>query len=127
MMKTLYHGSSLSNLQNIVKYGFDMEKFGTKWSNTYGNGIYLTPNKKYAKSYSDDSNYILKVKVLYKPFYLKRNYSPNYRKDRRKLNKIRQYAIDNNYTCLSTVDNKEIILFDHTNIINYTISYISYI
>ena len=48
-MITLYHGSSsMEDLKSIVKNGFDLNKIGSGWGCTYGNGIYFTDNLKVA-------------------------------------------------------------------------------
>ena len=45
----LYHGTTKENAINILKDGFDFEKSGSCWGNTYGKGIYFTPNYETAR------------------------------------------------------------------------------
>jgi hypothetical protein len=71
-MITLYHGSySIENLKSIVKNGFDLNKIGSGWGCTYGNGIYFTDNLKVAHEvYSNKNGYIIEIIVEDKTYKL---------------------------------------------------------
>ena len=107
----LYHGSSLENLQKIVKEGFSEEKIGSGWGTTYGNGIYFSFDPEIAKNYSDDNCY-LEVEVVLKPFHLKKNYSPTNRNDKRRLRKIKENIVSDGLNSFISLNKEEIILFD---------------
>ena len=110
-MVKLYHGSSLENLQNIVKEGFSFEKVGTGWGTTYGDGIYFSFDSEVAKNYSDDKSYV-EVEVDLKPFHLKKKYSPTNRNDKRMLRKIKENILSDDLNSFISSDKEEIILFD---------------
>ena len=110
-MVKLYHGSSLENLQKIVKEGFSLEKVGSGWGTTYGNGIYFSFDSEVAKNYSDDKSYI-EVEVELKPFHLKKKYSPTNRNDKRMLRKIKDNILSDDLNSFISSDKEEIILFD---------------
>ena len=107
----LYHGSSLENLQKIVKEGFSLEKVGSGWGTTYGDGIYFSFDSEVAKNYSDDKSYI-EVEVDLKPFNLKKKYSPTNKNDKRMLRKIKDNILSDGLNSFISSDKEEIILFD---------------
>jgi len=107
----LYHGSSLENLQKIVKEGFSLEKIGSGWGTTYGDGIYFSFDSEVAMNYSDDKSYI-EVEVDLKPFNLKKKYSPTNRNDKRMLRKIKDNILSDGLNSFISSDKEEIILFD---------------
>ena len=80
----VYHGTSSPDA--IIRDGFNLDKCGTGWGLTYGRGIYFAPIPQEARTYGT----VVKCKINYKPFYLKKDYSVNNRKHRRELNKLRQ-------------------------------------
>ena len=107
----LYHGSSLENLRKIVKEGFSLEKVGSGWGTTYGDGIYFSFDSEVAKNYSDDKSYV-EVEVDLKPFHLKKKYSPTNRNDKRMLRKIKENILSDGLNSFISSDKEEIILFD---------------
>ena len=110
-MVKLYHGSSLENLQKIVKEGFSLEKVGSGWGTTYGDGIYFSFDSEVAKNYSDDKSYV-EVEVYLKPFNLTKKYSPTNRNDKRMLRKIKYNILSDGLNSFISSDKVEIILFD---------------
>ena len=76
----LYHGTSYSNALNILKTGFDFEKSGSNWGNTYGKGIYFTPNYDTAKFYASSNGIILSMNININALYLEKDISPNSKK-----------------------------------------------
>ena len=110
-MVKLYHGSSLENLQKIVTEGFSLEKVGTGWGTTYGNGIYFSFDSEVAKTYSDDKSYV-EVEVDLRPFHLKKKYSPTNRNDKRMLRKIKVNILSDDQNSFISSDKEEVILFD---------------
>jgi hypothetical protein len=76
----LYHGTSRSNALSILKNGFDINKSGSCWGNTYGKGIYFSPNYNTAKFYAGDNGIVLSFDIIIKPLYLKKDYSPSSKK-----------------------------------------------
>ena len=107
----LYHGSSLENLRKIVKEGFSLEKVGSGWGTTYGDGIYFSFDSEVAKNYSDDKSYV-EVEVDLKPFHLKKKYSPTNRNDKRMLRKIKENILSDGLNSFISSDKEEVILFD---------------
>ena len=107
----LYHGSSLENLQKIVKEGFSLKKIGSGWGTTYGSGIYFSFDPEVAKNYSDDKS-CLEVEVNLKPFHLTKKYSPTNRNDKRMLRKIKGNILSDGFNSFISSDKEEIILFD---------------
>lgn len=116
-MITLYHGTSLSNMKNILENGFDKNKIGTGWGTTYGEGIYLSFNPKVANVYSNNSNVVLEVTIKYNPYRLLADYSPTTKKSRKSLDKLKKKIINEGYTCFISPNNEDIILFDVNNIV----------
>ena len=114
-MVKLYHGSSLGNLQKIVKEGFSLEKVGSGWGTTYGDGIYFSFDSEVAKNYSDDKSYI-EVEIDLKPFHLTKKYSPTNRNDKRMLRKIKDNILSDGLNSFISSDKEEIILFDLNSI-----------
>tara|TARA_B110000208_G_scaffold25701_1_gene33345 strand:+ start:295 stop:687 length:393 start_codon:yes stop_codon:yes gene_type:complete len=110
-MVKLYHGSSSENLQKVVKEGFSLEKIGSGWGTTYGNGIYFSFDSEVAKNYSDDNNYV-EVEVDLKPFHLKKKYSPTNKNDKRMLRKIKINILSDDLNSFISSDKEEVILFD---------------
>ena len=115
-MITLYHGSSsIENLKSIVKNGFDLNKIGTGWGNTYGNGIYFTDNLKVAHEvYSNKNGYIIEIIVEDKTYKLTKDYSVTNRSHKKEIKKIVSTYIDTKkYNMLVTNSvEPEYILFD---------------
>lgn len=88
----LYHGTTKENAINILKDGFDFEKSGSSWGNTYGKGIYFTPNYETARFYATNDGIVLSLNIEIKPFFLVKDISPSSKKkikiDREKYNCI---------------------------------------
>ena len=115
-MITLYHGSSsIEDLKSIVKNGFDLNKIGTGWGCTYGNGIYFTDNLKVAHEvYSNKNGYIIEVIVDDKIYKLTKDYSATNKSHKKEIKKIVSTYIDTKkYNMLVTNSvEPEYILFD---------------
>jgi len=109
----LYHGSDrLDSLKNIVEKGFDLNKIGSGWGTTYGNGVYFTDNLEVAnKVYSNNSGYVLKVTIEVNVLKLYNDYSVS---NKKKINNIiSKYITNKNYNMIITNSKEpEYILFD---------------
>jgi hypothetical protein len=114
----VYHGSSLSNMDNIINFGFDTSKIGSGWGTTYGDGIYFSFDSNVAKAYADNSNVVLEVKIKYNPYLLQANYSPTNKKHQKQLEKLRNRVVQEGYTCFVSSNGEEVVLFDTKNIIS---------
>ena len=115
-MITLYHGSSsIEDLKSIVKNGFDLNKIGSGWGCTYGNGIYFTDNLKVAHEvYSNKNGYIIEVIIDDKIYKLTKDYSATNKSHKKEIKKIVSTYIDTKkYNMLVTNSvEPEYILFD---------------
>jgi len=115
-MITLYHGSSsIEDLKSIVKNGFDLNKIGSGWGCTYGNGIYFTDNLKVAHEvYSNKNGYIIEVIIDDKPYKLTKDYSATNKSHKKEIKKKLSTYIDTKiYNMLvSNSVEPEYILFD---------------
>ena len=61
----LYHGTTLCNAMSIVSsMTFDISKSGQNWGNTFGPGIYFTPNIETAKVYAGENGIILRCDLV---------------------------------------------------------------
>ena len=76
----LYHGTTIENALSILNNGFDFSKVGSNWGNTYGNGIYFSPNYETARFYAREEGIVLKFDIKIIPQYLEKDYSPNSKK-----------------------------------------------
>lgn len=116
----VYHGASREVLDNIIENGFDNDKIGSGWGATYGKGFYFSTDKKYAKVYADDGKSILEVVIDARLKPLEGFFSPTSSTDRRRINKLYEEAISENYDGFIKKKDKEteIILFDNTSIIS---------
>ena len=99
----LYHGTTKENAISILKDGFDFEKSGSCWGNTYGKGIYFTPNYETARFYAGENGIILSLNVNITPFYLTKDKSPNSKK---KINVPK----DKNYNCIVSPNKDEYLI-----------------
>jgi hypothetical protein len=98
----LYHGTSDLNALSILKNGFDINKSGSCWGNTYGKGIYFSPNYNTAKFYAGDNGIVLSFDIKINPIYLKKDYSPSSKK---------KIKIDENlYNCIVNKNNDEYLI-----------------
>ena len=122
-MITVYHGTTVNSMENIILNGFDISKIGTGWGTTYGDGIYFSFDPNVANIYSDNISIILEVKIKYKPYKLLSDYRPT-GKNRNKINKLREKIIKEGYTCFVSPNNEEVILFDIFNIVSIGYYYI---
>ena len=80
MIIKLYHGTSRINALSILKNGFDFNKTGSNWGNTYGKGIYFTPNYNTARFYATDNGIVLSFYLKIEPYHLTKDISPNSKK-----------------------------------------------
>ena len=117
-MTKAYHGSDPSKLESIIEKGFDLSLIGTGWGTTYGRGIYFSLDPKVANIYSGNTGYIIEADIRYIPYYLKKNYSPTNRRHRNELQKLREKAEEERYTCFVPQNREEIILFYPSDIIS---------
>jgi len=69
-----------------------------------------------ANEYSDNTGVVLEVRIKYKPYQLKNNYSPTNKNHKSKIRKIRKDAFDKGFTCLVNNSGDEIIVFDISSI-----------
>ena len=88
----LYHGTSKKNGINILKKGFNFELSGSCWGNTYGKGIYFTPNYKTARFYAENDGIVISLNIEIKALFLEKDISPSSKKklkiDKEKYNCI---------------------------------------
>ena len=70
MIKQLYHGTSKQNGLQILESGFDFKKSGSNWGNTYGKGIYFTPNYETAQFYAGKDGIVISRQLVIEAFYL---------------------------------------------------------
>ena len=117
-MITVYHGTSLDNMELIIKNGFDSNKIGTGWGTTYGNGIYLALDPNIANLYSGNTGIVLEVTIKYNPYKLLNSYKPNNKKHIKSLAMLKHKVIEEGYTCFVSPNNEEIILFDISDIVS---------
>ena len=110
MILRTYHGTD--NPDQILENGFDLSYAGTGWGLTYGRGIYFATDLEEAKVYG---NTVLKCEIRYRPFRLKRDYSPS---NRNRLSKLKELAIESGHNCFLTKNRKEIVLFDPYDVIS---------
>lgn len=103
MIKKLYHGTSIQNGLDILKSGFDFEKSGSNWGNTYGKGIYFTPNYETARFYAGEDGIVISKELEIEVYYLKRDISPNSRK------KIKM-PDNGNYNCIVNPSGDEYLI-----------------
>mgnify|MGYP001961543983 CR=1 FL=1 len=112
----LYHGTSIENAISILKNGFDFELCGSNWGNTYGKGIYFTPNYMTARFYAGESGIILSfnlnINLNINCYKLSNDYSPSIKS--KKMKKIIQYALSNNYDSIMNFNEDEIIIINST-------------
>lgn len=99
----LYHGTTQENGLSILLNGFDFEKSGSNWGNTYGKGIYFTPNYQTARFYAGEDGIVISIDIKVNIYYIKKMISPNSRK---KI-KIPQ---DKSYNCIVTPDLDEYLI-----------------
>ena len=71
----LYHGTSEKNAINILNKGFNFELRGSCWGNTYGKGIYFTPNYDTAKFYAGEDGVVLSFEINIKPYFMTKDMS----------------------------------------------------
>ena len=71
----LYHGTSKKNGINILKKGFNFELSGSCWGNTYGKGIYFTPNYETARFYAENDGIVISLNIKIKPLFLEKDIS----------------------------------------------------
>jgi hypothetical protein len=57
-----YHSTSEKNISSILKNGFS-QNWGKGFGSTFGNGIYTSPELKYAATYNIDDDKILVCKI----------------------------------------------------------------
>ena len=76
----LYHGTSAENAISILKNGFDFTRSGCCWGNTYGKGIYFSPNYKTAKFYAGENGVVLSFQINIEAFFMTRDISPSSKK-----------------------------------------------
>ena len=88
----LYHGTSEKNAINILNEGFNFELSGSCWGNTYGKGIYFSPNYETARFYAENDGIVVSLNIEIKPFFLDKDISPSSKKklkiDKEKYNCI---------------------------------------
>lgn len=88
----LYHGTTIKGALGILQEGFDFKKSGSCWGNTYGKGIYFTPNYETAKFYAGSDGMVLSFNIKINEYLLKKDISPSTRKrikiDKEKYNCI---------------------------------------
>ncbi len=119
MKKILYHGSkNIEDLKSIKKNGFDLNKIGTGWGITYGNGIYFTDNINIAHEiYSEKNGYVLKIILDVECLQLKKDYSVSNKKQIKKI--IKENIQSKKYNMLITNSKEpEYILFDLEKIVS---------
>jgi len=97
----LYHGTSVINALSIMNNGFNLDKCGSNWGNTYGKGIYFTPNYETARFYAGNEGIVIKVNIKINGQQLKKYYSPNSK------NKPK---IEHGKNALISVDNDEYLV-----------------
>tara|TARA_B100000424_G_C22796794_1_gene427626 strand:- start:480 stop:803 length:324 start_codon:yes stop_codon:yes gene_type:complete len=103
MIKQLYHGTSKQNGLQILESGFDFKKSGSNWGNTYGKGIYFTPNYETAQFYAGKDGIVISRQLEIEAFYLKKDISPNSRKKIKVPNDI-------NYNCIVNPSGDEYLI-----------------
>ena len=118
----LYHGTSKENAESIKRNGFSLEYAGKNWGSTYGKAIYFTNCYKTAKIYAGKFGEVLIVNIKdIKYLKLNKNFSPNDKKDVRKIKSIIMYiTLNSNKNCLLNDSQTEYIFF---NKFTYTIIY----
>jgi hypothetical protein len=85
----LYHGTTYENAIGITStMTFDISKTGENWGNTFGPGIYFTPNIETAKVYAGKTGVVLMCDIVANGYQLKRNYSVSNRNDRREIKRL---------------------------------------
>lgn len=102
-MTLLYHGTTMENGLSILKTGFDFNKSNTNWGNTYGKGIYFTPNYETAKFYAGENGIVISLNINTIEYHLNKMVSPSTRK-KLKISK------DKNYNCIVTLDKDEYLI-----------------
>ena len=116
----LYHGTSKENAKSIKRNGFSLEYAGKNWGSTYGKAIYFTNCYETAKIYAGDFGEILKVNIKDINFLkLNKDYSPNNKRDIRKIKFIIMYiSLNSDKNCIINDNLNEYIFF---NKFTYTI------
>ena len=88
----LYHGTTMKSALGILQEGFDFEKSSSCWGNTYGKGIYFTPNYKTARFYAENDGIVISLNIEIKALFLEKDISPSSKKklkiDKEKYNCI---------------------------------------
>tara|TARA_B100000424_G_scaffold255748_2_gene235035 strand:- start:84 stop:512 length:429 start_codon:yes stop_codon:yes gene_type:complete len=110
LIMILYHGTSIANAISILKNGFDFELCGSNWGNTYGHGIYFTPNYMTARFYAGQNGIVLSFNLNINYYKLLSDYSPSMKS--KKMKKIIQYALSNNYDSIINFNQDEIIIIN---------------
>ena len=98
----LYHGTSEQNSISILKNGFDFDRSGSCWGNTYGKGIYFTPNYDTAKFYAGEDGVVLSFEINIKPYFMTKDISPSSKK-KLKINR-------NIYNCIVSPNKDEYLI-----------------
>lgn len=99
----LYHGTTIENALSILQNGFDFNKSGSNWGNTYGKGIYFTPNYETAKFYAQNNGIVISVNIETIEYHLNKMISPN---SKRKI----KIPNDKEYNCIVSLDKDEYLI-----------------
>lgn len=105
VMTKLYHGTSNENALSILNTGFNFKLSGSNWGNTYGNGIYFTPNYDTARFYAGEEGIVLSVTINVNGYQLKRDISPNNKKKIKLPN-------DSDYNCIISPNKDEYLILN---------------
>ena len=103
MKQKLFHGTSRENALSIMENGFDFSKSGSNWGNTYGKGIYFSPNEETARFYAGENGIVISLKIEIDPYYLTQDISPNSKK------KIK-LPENENYNCIVNPNGDEYLV-----------------
>lgn len=98
----LFHGTSQKNGINILNDGFSFEQIGSCWGNTYGKGIYFTPNYETARFYAGNEGIVLSFEIKIKALFLEKDISPS--------SKIKLKIDRKKYNCIVNPNKDEYII-----------------
>lgn len=107
----LYHGTSYINALSILNNGFDIGYSGSNWGNTYGKGIYFTPNYDTARFYAGEDGIVLSFNIKINPYKLSKDITPNSRK---------KIKIPSEYDSIININEDEVII-TNVNILHYIV------
>ena len=113
-IKTLYHGTTIDNANSILELGyFDSNKKKDEgWGQTYGQGVYLTPNLQTAITYAGTEGIVIQLDIEVRPHYLSRDFSPNNNKHRKQINRlIAELQANTDRNCLLNKNGDEFLYF----------------